>query len=109
MAVKANLVVDQGSDFQRTVTLKNVDGTVFDLSGYTGYSQMRKSHASNTAIDFSVSISGAGTGQLTLTLTNSQTANIAAGRYVFDIEVEKDSARKRVLEGIVTVTPGVTR
>jgi len=109
MAVKANLVVDQGSDFQKTVTLKNVYGTVFDLTGYTGYAQMRKSYGSTTATNFSVSITSAAGGQLSLGLSHTVTANITAGRYVYDVEVEKNSARKRVLEGILTVTPGVTQ
>jgi hypothetical protein len=34
---------------------------------------------------------------------------LKAGRYVYDIEIEDPSETVRVIEGIVTVTPEVTR
>jgi len=45
-----------------------------------------------------------------LALTDTQTANLTAGRYVYDV-VLTDSANvtSRIVEGIVTVTPRVTR
>jgi hypothetical protein len=43
-------------------------------------------------------------------MTANATANIAAGRYVYDLEVANTSgARIRYVEGIATVTPEVTR
>ena len=43
MATIANLKVDQGADFATTINLNNLDGTDFNLSGYTVKSQMAKS------------------------------------------------------------------
>ena len=34
---------------------------------------------------------------------------IKSGRYVYDIEIASSSETLRVLEGLVTVTPNVTR
>ena len=49
-------------------------------------------------------------GQITLKLSRTQTANLASGRYVYDVEVTDGSdTRSRLVEGIVTVTPQVTR
>jgi hypothetical protein len=44
-----------------------------------------------------------------LSLNSANTANIAAGRYVYDVVI-KDSANTvtRVLEGIVNILPSVT-
>jgi hypothetical protein len=44
-----------------------------------------------------------------MSLASANTANIAAGRYVYDVAI-KDSANTvtRVLEGIVNVLPRVT-
>ena len=43
-------------------------------------------------------------------MTNSTTADIEEGVYVYDLEIESGtSVVTRVLEGIVTVFPGVTR
>jgi hypothetical protein len=45
------------------------------------------------------------------TLTANATANLTAGRYVFDVEVTQANTSQvfRILEGIATVTPNVTR
>lgn len=109
MATKANLKIDQGTDYLTSVTLTDDDGNAISLSGYTGAGQIRKYYTSSTAVDFNVLIE-ANTGVVTLQLTSEQTNAIEAGRYVYDVELT-DSANivSRVLEGIVTVTPGVTR
>jgi len=108
MATKANLLIDQGSDFSTTVNITDNDGNGIDLTGYTGAAQMRKHYTSSNAVTFSVSINP-GLGAVTLSLTNTQTANIVAGRYVYDCELTTGNTVSRVLEGIVTVTPQVTR
>jgi hypothetical protein len=46
---------------------------------------------------------------VTLSLSSNATANIVAGRYVYDVEVTVANSVYRVAEGIVTVTPQVTR
>ena len=46
----------------------------------------------------------------TLTLSSSATGSLTAGRYVYDVEITSDAAVvSRVVEGIVTVNPQVTR
>jgi hypothetical protein len=49
-------------------------------------------------------------GEITLSLTANQTGNIVAGRYVYDVELT-DAANSitRIVEGIVTINPQVTR
>ena len=45
-----------------------------------------------------------------LTLNANQTSNIVSGRYVYDIELtDASNSVSRIVEGIVTVTPQVTR
>jgi hypothetical protein len=48
-------------------------------------------------------------GEVTLSLTATQTAALTAGRYVYDVELTIGSTVSRVIEGIVTVTPEVTK
>jgi len=109
MAIKANLVVDQGTDFSATIDVTDIDGEVFDLSGYTVAAQMRKNYASTTAITFSAAQTGA-TGQITLALNSAQTVDIVPGRYLYDVEMTSLGGDiTRVVEGVVTVTPGITR
>ena len=108
MATVENLVIDQGQTFSFELTLSNADGTAKNLSGYTTTSQMRKSYYSSTATSFTTAQVDA-TGTITISLTATQTSAIKAGRYVYDIEIASSSETLRVLEGIVTVTPEVTR
>ena len=111
MASTYNLAIDQGTDFTVTIVANDSTGTARNLTGYTGNAQLRRSYASTTNVDFTVNISSPSTGEVTLTLANAKTANLKYGRYVYDLELTKtsDSTVERVLEGVVTVYPQVTR
>jgi hypothetical protein len=109
MAIKANLVIDQGSTFSANVDVSNVDGQIFNLTGYTVAAQMRKNYASASAVNFNASHTGV-LGQILLSLTSTATSTLEPGRYLYDIEITSGSGViTRVVEGIVTVTPGITR
>ena len=108
MATKANLVIDQGATHTTDITVTNSNNDVFDLTGYTGAAQMRKHFSSSNSTTFAVSLGG-NTGVITLSLTANQTTNLVAGRYVYDVEITSGNTIVRVVEGIVTVTPNVTR
>jgi hypothetical protein len=108
MAIKANLIIDQGTDYQTDITLTDLDDNVVNLSGYTANAQIRKSYTSSNAVSFSVTL-GENTGIVTLSLTDTQTANITPGRYLYDVLLTSNNITSRIVEGVVTVTPGVTR
>jgi hypothetical protein len=108
MATKVNLVVDQGATFQTSVTFNDENGNTINFSTYSGVAQMRKHYTSSNSTSFSVNMTS--NGVITLGLTANQTANLTAGRYVYDLEVTDASNQiSRLIEGIVTVTPNVTR
>lgn len=108
MATVSNIVIDQGTTYSFTFNLTNADGSAKDLSSYTVAAQLRKSYYTSTATSFTTSTVDL-TGEITISLTATQTAALKAGRYVYDIEIDDGSETIRVLEGIVTVTPEVTR
>lgn len=110
MAIIANLYIDQGTDFSITVDVTNADGSVLDLSGYSAAAQMRKTYTSSTiSATFSTSISEA-SGQVTLSLTDTQTTAISPGRYLYDLNITSSGGQtSRVVEGQAIITPGVTR
>ena len=111
MSIKANLVIDQGANYFSTILLTDVDGIALDLTGYTGAAQIRKEYtSSNAAATFTVTIT-AEDGQVDLSLTAAQTANLTAGEYLYDCELTQTSSNKvsRIVEGKVTVTPEITR
>jgi hypothetical protein len=109
MAIKANLVIDQGATFSVDFNLTDENDDVLNLNGFTSRSQMRKWYtSSNAAATFTTSID-VDTGVVTLELTAVQTSGITAGRYVYDVELINGAVVSRVVEGVVTVTPEVTR
>jgi hypothetical protein len=110
-AAYQELFLEQGTTFTTNITLDNVDGTPLNLTGVTAKSQIRKSYYSaNTTAQFDVAINIPTSGVILLTLNAPTTANIAAGRYVYDVAI-KDTTNTvtRVLEGIVNVIPQVTK
>ena len=110
MAAVSNLYIDQGADFSTTLSLTDSNGDVLNLTGYSAVGQMRKTYGSSTvAATFTVALV-AGTGQVTLTLTDTVTAALTSGRYVYDVLITDSSGDKtRILEGHATVTPSVSR
>lgn len=109
MATKANIIIDQGTTFSTVITLADENGDAINLTGYSANSQIRKHYSSSNSQSFSISLGGT-LGTVTLSLTSTQTSNLVAGRYVYDVEVVSTSnVVSRIVEGIVTVTPEVTR
>lgn len=110
MASISNIFIDQGTDFSITVDVTQADGNALNLTGYSAAAQIRKTYGSTSATaTFTISISAA-TGQVTMSLTDTQTTAISSGRYVYDLNITSGSgATTRVVEGQAIITPGVTR
>jgi hypothetical protein len=105
------LFLEQGATFNTTITLDDLSGAAMNLVGYTATSQMKKSYySSNSSATFNASTGGVN-GTVSLNLSAPETANIYPGRYLYDVYVtsEDGSARTRVLEGIVNVSPQITK
>ena len=109
MAIKANLVIDQGADFDAMIDVTDTGGITYDLTNYNVAAQMRKNYASSSATSFTATHNSQG-GQIALSLSNSITGDLEPGRYLYDVEITSPSGTiTRVVEGVVTVTPGITR
>jgi len=107
----AELTIDQGTTFEEVIDLTNDDETPINLANTSFSSQIRKSYYStnptaNVVVEI---ISPAANGQVRLSIDAANTANIKAGRYLYDLKmVNSSNVTIRVVEGIVTVTPQVT-
>ena len=118
MAHYEDLKIDQGSDVVIQLHLINQDKSKKDLTGYSGAAQMAPNYAASDSdkISFAATIAEPTTdGILSLSLTNAQTDLLNAKRkYVYDVEisyVDSDAYTivERVLEGLVKISPSVTR
>ena len=104
-----NIQIDQGADFEVTLTVEGQR-----LSGFSARGQIRPALTSNIVLgDFEFSITGASTtgGDITMTLPNYVSLDIPAGNHVYDVEVFNDTTRKvtKLLKGNCTIIQGVTR
>ena len=106
MAAQHNLSIDQGADFSAEIGIYDDFNALWDLTGFSGAAKMKKSHYSSTSHSFNVAV---GTGKLTLTMPSSTTTTIESGRYLYDVVITAaDGTKTRVIEGLVTINPGVT-
>jgi|TARA_R110000787_G_scaffold249934_1_gene355551 hypothetical protein len=110
-AARYNLVIDQGSDFAVNFTV-NDDGSAKNLTGYSARAQMRTTKsATSVAATFVCTIPTPANGTITLALPNATSTSMAAGNYVYDLEIftTSNAIVTRLLQGSVTLTQEVTR
>ena len=108
MAIKNNLVVDQGADFIHNIYLIDQNGDPFDISGYTANAQIRKTYSSTTFTTMDIALANT-SGLITLSMNSTTTSLLTNTRYVYDLQLHSNDVTSRLLEGIVTVNPDVTR
>jgi hypothetical protein len=109
-AAYTNLYIEQGTTFNTSIALDDVYGNSYNLQNFSVSSQIRKSYySSSVTASFTTSINPTA-GAISLTLNAPTTANISPGRYVYDtILIDSNNNVTRILEGIVEVSPSVTR
>lgn len=110
MAAYSEITIEQYTTFSTSLNVEDIQGDALNLSSYTASSQMRKSFYSSTSKDFVATISDSSNGEITISMSSANTANLDPGRYFYDVTITSDIGDvTRVVEGIVVVLPGVTR
>jgi hypothetical protein len=110
LAAFSELVIEQGATFISTLNVEDVNGDAINLTSYTANSQMRKSYYSSSSNIIISTITGTSNGEITLGMSAANTSNLTPGRYVYDVIITSPTnVVTRVVEGIVTVLPSVTR
>ena len=117
-AGKHNITIDQGATFSMRMTVKD-NGTAMDLTSpqYAARGQLRLTKENSSSVAFTCEGSGGGAllsnGIIDVSLTAAQTDDIAAGRYVYDIEIftgtDNNGIVTRLLQGSAEVTREITR
>jgi hypothetical protein len=71
---------------------------------------MRKSFYATSSTIITSTVTGNANGEITLSMTAANTANLSPGRQVFDLLITSPtSVKTRVIEGIIVISPGVTQ
>ena len=112
-AVKYDLVLEQGTDLDMPVNLVDEDGVAISMSGYSAKLQVRAYVESDTVLfemstdDSSIDVT---TGTLILKFTEADFADATWRNGVYDLEIEASTGeRERIMQGMFTIDPEVTR
>lgn len=109
-----NIIADRGATFDRTITWKDANGALINLTGYTAKLQVRQTYTA-TVVDLELStansrivLGGAlGTIQLTAPYT---VMNFPADQYVYDLELTSPATVvTRLVMGSFTLREEVTQ
>ena len=107
VAYGANVTINTGATFEETFKVKNTDKTIFDFTGYSGSSQMRKSIGTGSttvaAATFTVGFTSAAAGEFKISLDADGTSGLSGGRYDYDILVKAGGADDTVLNTSIAV------
>ena len=110
MAQFVELSMDQGTSFSVDITVINDDGSARNVANSTFTSSIRKSYYSNSVTaNLSITAADAANGIIYANASAASTANIRPGRYLYDIKEVNGSNVTRLVEGIITVYPQVTK
>ena len=109
---KYNMICSQGATFSKRLTWI-INGVPVDLTGYTAEMQAREKYSSINAI-FTLSTSDGSItlddeGNIDILIDASDTEDIVAKEYVYDLELNSGAEIYRIIEGKFIVTPEVTK
>lgn len=114
MAGTYDMTMEQGATFARVITYQDSTGSLVSLTGYTARMQVRSIITSASTLlsltteNGGITLGGSA-GTITLAATATTTAAIAAGVYVYDLELISGATVYRLLQGSFTVDAEVTR
>jgi hypothetical protein len=113
MAEYVEFYIDQGTDFSTVININDDDTNLAqNVSAYVVSGKLRRSLISaNVSGSFKCEITDAANGEISISLDAANTSNLRPGNYFYDIFVKDadSNTHTRLIEGIVIVTPAITK
>ena len=115
---KTNITINQYATWSIVITYTDSDGVPISLSGATAKFQIRdKADSLQLGITQSangngslVNMSNGASGEVTVLITDEDTATLTPGSYLYDLLITKaDGVAIRLIEGSAKVSAGVSR
>ena len=109
-----NFTIKQGSEWSRTIILKDDSGTVINLSGYTAKMQIRKEKDKTSQLYDELSTTNsrititAVEGKLVLSIASSVSDKYRFTKAYYDLEIIQGSSITRILQGNIIINKNVT-
>ena len=111
MAVfSTNLIIYKHTDFEQTFVLEDgQSNSAKDLTWFTGTCKMQRTLNLGSLTEFNLAFTNRALGKVRISLTSTQTANIADGKYFYELMLtDPNGVVERVIEGVVIVKHPVT-
>ena len=103
-----NITLQRRADYSVLLQFKDSSDAVINLTGYTVYAQVWNEGRTTKYADFSVAYTNRTNGQITISLTDTQTATFI-DELRYDVLLEDGSgSREYYLEGVIFVSQGYT-
>ena len=103
-----NITLQRRADYGVLLQFKDSNDAVIDLTGYTAYAQVWNEGRTTKYADFSIAYTNRTNGQITISLTDTQTATFI-DELRYDVLLEDGSGnREYYLEGVIFVSQGYT-
>jgi len=109
MPTRANIYVDQGTDFSTFLNLSNESG-IYDITTQQFECDVRKIFSTTSIFSPTFIVEPGGeTGVVEMVISADATANVEPGKYQYDIVMLSGSTKEKILEGLMFILPTVTR
>ena len=103
-----NFTLQRRADYSLDLQFKDSNDAVIDLTGYTVYAQAWNEGRTTKYADFAVTYTNRSNGQITISLTDTQTATFI-DELRYDVLLEDSGGnREYYLEGVIFVSQGYT-
>lgn len=106
-----NISIEKRATFSMTLTIKNANGSAYDLSGTVLVSQIRVNSSNTLQDSFTIELIGDPTeGVVQVSLSKDQTSRLSLGQSSYDIFADKiDGTSEKLLQGSVTIIENETQ
>ena len=109
MPTRANIYVDQGTDFSTFLNLSNESG-IYDITTQQFECDVRKIFSTTSIFSPTFIVEPGGeTGVVEMVISADATANVEPGKYQYDIVMLSGSTKEKILEGLMFILPTITR
>lgn len=102
----------RGDTAQWAVTISDVDGVLYNISGCTGFFTVKKSESQTDAsavLEITGTIESEASGLIVFTATEAAVSGILPGNYIYDVELRSNSIVSTVIKDWFTVTNDVRK
>ena len=110
MAIELEIQGAQGANISHPLIIKNAGtNTAINISSYSFSSKLRKSYVAQNYTELTITKTDSANGAISIELGATETANLAYGKYVFDVLGTSNNYTTQYFSGLIVINPGVSK